>query len=281
MARSTPNAWTSASRGMTPFIVGLVVRDLARAQQELTAALGFAWGDVVQSDAVGWPLKVTYARTSEPYLQLIESCPDSPWEALGDGRLDHIDVWAADFEVDSRRLEAAGFSLEIESAVTGRVWRLYRAKHSRLRVEMHYPNERAAAMRRSTFGLPDPGASPVGPTYRGVGILVSKLEPAIEELQDGLSLTFADPIEILVDGQPARMTRSLEHPYLALTEHQRGSSPGNGVLGLDHLVYRLGSHEAQSLRTAGLQAGASWQVGDEASPCYRSRWCGTGLMLEA
>jgi hypothetical protein len=273
---------SSVTNTLVPFIVGLVVSDLDRALDELAVSLGFNWSPVVTAESAGWSLRVVYAQTSEPYFQVIEGQRDSPWDPRDGPRLDHVDIWAGDYEADSRRLEAAGFVREIESTLAGRTWRLYRASLSRLRVELHYPNQEAAAARRSLFGLVEDNQMDSSPRYTGVGLYVKDLAAAADEISCGLGMTFLQPTDAMIGSTQTRTTRTAGMPYIRLTEWpQAESAHQSGAVGIDHLIYATSTRRPEEDRivAAGMTPGDGWTIAGDDYGTYSGAWSGLTLLL--
>ena len=97
------------------FQVGFVVPDLEAAMKELGAALGVEMIGPQERDLGGeGVLRIAFARTPAPYLELIEGQPGSVWDSTGGPRIHHLGYWSDDMDADSARLEAAGMPREID-----------------------------------------------------------------------------------------------------------------------------------------------------------------------
>jgi hypothetical protein len=97
------------------FQVGFVVPDLEAAMEELGAALGVEMIGPQERDlGKGLVLRIAFARTPAPYLELIEGPPGSIWDSTGGARIHHLGYWSEDMDADSARLEAAGMAREID-----------------------------------------------------------------------------------------------------------------------------------------------------------------------
>ncbi len=59
-------------------------------------------------------LRIAFARTPRPYLELIEGPPGSIWDSTDGPRMHHLAYWSEDMDADSTRLEAAGLKREID-----------------------------------------------------------------------------------------------------------------------------------------------------------------------
>ncbi len=138
------------------FQVGVLVEDIEAARDELGAALGLDWSDVVTREIGEWSIRVCFAKQGPPYLELIEGPPGSPWEITDGSRIDHIGFWADDLAESKQRLEAAGLPMEIDGSKFGGVFTYHRGRRSGLRVELIDGDTRAAFYER--WGLEPPNA---------------------------------------------------------------------------------------------------------------------------
>jgi hypothetical protein len=96
------------------FQVGVAVQNLEQAMEELSAALGITWKEPQDRDVDGMQFRVAFADTSKPYLELIEGGPGSPWDATDGSHLHHLGYWSEDKAADMARLDAAGFTTEMD-----------------------------------------------------------------------------------------------------------------------------------------------------------------------
>jgi catechol 2,3-dioxygenase-like lactoylglutathione lyase family enzyme len=107
-------------RGPVLHHVGIVVADLARAMEESTAALGYAWNPPV---TLTMPLRggdrefvatvsCAMSANGSPRLELIEAVPGTCWgpETVGQH---HLALWVEDLAAASERLAAAGCPREL------------------------------------------------------------------------------------------------------------------------------------------------------------------------
>jgi Glyoxalase/Bleomycin resistance protein/Dioxygenase superfamily len=93
------------------FQVGFVVPDIEDAMASMGAALGVSWCDVIDRELEDVTLRVTFARTAAPYLELIEALPGTLWAAPDGPAPHHIGYWCEDVQAESARYEAAGLPL--------------------------------------------------------------------------------------------------------------------------------------------------------------------------
>ncbi|MBV9996689.1 MAG: VOC family protein [Caulobacteraceae bacterium] len=92
---------------------GIVVRNIERAQAELSELLGLHWHRAIASDGLrdtpeGVKLinsRFCYSKEGPPYFELLEQRPGTIWEKTG---LHHIGVWTDDFHAESARFDACG-----------------------------------------------------------------------------------------------------------------------------------------------------------------------------
>lgn len=97
------------------FQVGFVVPDLEAAMEEIGAALGVEMIGPQERDlGDGRVLRIAFARTPPPYLELIEGPAGSIWHSNGGAKIHHLGCWSEDMDADSARLEAAGMAREID-----------------------------------------------------------------------------------------------------------------------------------------------------------------------
>ncbi len=111
-----------SARPLSPhYHVGIVVRDLAAAQAQLTELLGVTWGPVMHLDATDYrdgsdrdlvlPTTICYS-VDEPRLELIQELPGSVWVCNEHSNLHHIGFWSDDLTGDSTELTGAGCPLQ-------------------------------------------------------------------------------------------------------------------------------------------------------------------------
>jgi hypothetical protein len=96
------------------FQVGFVVPDLEAAMAELGAGLGVEMLGPLERDVGDGVLRIAFAMTAPPYLELIQGPPGSLWDATAGPRMHHLGYWSDDLDADSARLEAAGMALELD-----------------------------------------------------------------------------------------------------------------------------------------------------------------------
>jgi hypothetical protein len=112
-----------STRALSPhYHVGIVVRDLAAAQAQLTELLGITWGPVMHLDGTDYrdssgrdlvlPTTICYS-VDEPRLELIHELPGSVWVCNEHSNLHHIGFWSDDLIVDSTELTGAGCPMQI------------------------------------------------------------------------------------------------------------------------------------------------------------------------
>lgn len=93
------------------FQVGLVVPDLEDAMSTISAAQGVGWCDVLDRRLDDVTLRISFARTAPPYLELIEAVPGTLWDAPNGPMPHHIGYWCEDVEAESARYLAAGLPM--------------------------------------------------------------------------------------------------------------------------------------------------------------------------
>jgi catechol 2,3-dioxygenase-like lactoylglutathione lyase family enzyme len=102
-----------------PYHIGMLVSDLDAARQTLGTALGIRWTEIYTVELNGYGARIAFSL-DEPYLELCEGTPGSPWKSKGDGiELHHLGYWTSDFDRDAKRLEAAGLVNEWDGQSEG------------------------------------------------------------------------------------------------------------------------------------------------------------------
>jgi catechol 2,3-dioxygenase-like lactoylglutathione lyase family enzyme len=106
----------------TPYHVGIIVSDLARAKSQLTEQLGLSWGPVLHldhsefrgGDGEDLLLPTTFCYSVEqPCLEIIEEVPGSVWVRNDHSNLHHVGFWSDDFANDAARLDQAGCPMQL------------------------------------------------------------------------------------------------------------------------------------------------------------------------
>ena len=139
---------------MEPFFqVGILVPDLERAMQELSAAQNVTWGTVAARQYNDWKFRRVFSKEGPPYIELIEGPPGSPWDCGGSPKLDHLQWWSDDMQKDTQRMEAAGLTLDTDGKKLGGPFRYFRAPATGMRVELIDASNRAGY--RERWGIAD------------------------------------------------------------------------------------------------------------------------------
>ena len=139
---------------MRPFYhVGLVVPRLEPAMDELGGALETEWTPIAEREIGEWALRVVFARSGPPFMELIEGPAGSPWEAHDGPRLHHLGWWVADRAAERARLSDQGLEPAVDGMAIGSVFDYYDAPRSGLRIELVDEEHRAAFHER--WGLPE------------------------------------------------------------------------------------------------------------------------------
>jgi hypothetical protein len=129
------------------FHVGIVVPDLEAAMEELGAAMGFEWSGPLERDLGKWVVRAAFARTSPPYVELIQSIPGSVWETAPGAPFHHLSYWCDELESTSSALAETGMALELDLGFAR-----YHLTASGTRIELLDADIRAAFDER--WGLP-------------------------------------------------------------------------------------------------------------------------------
>lgn len=151
---------------MEPFFqVGIIVEDIEASMKELSDAQGVKWGEVANRKYQQWNFKRVFSLQGPPYIELIEGPPGSPWDASKGSRIDHLQWWTKDMEADSRRMEAAGLTVDIDgvnnSPIVGPdgakkpgIYRYFNAPKTGMRLELIDESQRA--VHRQRWGIDKP-----------------------------------------------------------------------------------------------------------------------------
>jgi len=103
------------------FHVGIVVADLDAASARFTELLGCAWGPVAENDIevrdadgndLVLPNRICYS-TQEPYLELIQEQPGTPWVCNEHSNLHHIGFFSDDLVANAATFADVRCPLEI------------------------------------------------------------------------------------------------------------------------------------------------------------------------
>ncbi len=102
--------------------VGIVVADLAAAQDRLTELLGVTWGPVLRLDEVAYrdgaghdlllPTAMCYS-VGHPSIELIEETPGTIWVSNEHSNLHHLGFWTGALRDGSADLVGSGCPLEL------------------------------------------------------------------------------------------------------------------------------------------------------------------------
>jgi hypothetical protein len=114
------------------FQIGIAVRNIEQAMEELGAALGVEWVGPKVREFGPTTLRAAFARTRPPYLELIEGSPGSIWDAPAGSFIHHLGYWSDDLKADAARLEASGVHLELDLGHA----RYHRGTSSGTRIEL-------------------------------------------------------------------------------------------------------------------------------------------------
>lgn len=138
------------------FQVGLLVKDLDAARDELGRAVGLEWGETLVREAGEWSMRTCFSLQGPPYVELIEGPPGSPWDPGELPHIDHIGFWALDIPLAKERLEREGLELEIDGSALGSAvpFSYHRSRAAGVRIELIDDSARAAFYER--WQLVDP-----------------------------------------------------------------------------------------------------------------------------
>jgi hypothetical protein len=132
------------------FQVGFVVPDLESAMEEIGTSLGVEMVAPQERDVGVGTLRISFAKTPPPYIELIQGPPGSVWDGTGGSRIHHLGYWSADMDEDGAQLEAGGMPLELDLGYA----RYHRsASNEGVRIELIALAHRATFFTR--WGLPE------------------------------------------------------------------------------------------------------------------------------
>jgi len=103
------------------FHVGVRVRDLDAAMDELGTGLGLRWSAVVEREQPVWTpsggtasarLRFTYSAEGPQHVELLEGGPGSIWDSEDRPGVHHAGVWVDDVASVTEALVAEGWALE-------------------------------------------------------------------------------------------------------------------------------------------------------------------------
>lgn len=147
------------------FQVGFVVADIDAAMEELQKAQDVRWGKVVERQFKHWKFKRVFSLDGPPYIELVQGPPGSPWDASKGSRIDHLQWWTEDMASDTKRMEAAGVTIDTDgvrdSPITQPdgskkpgIFRYFNAPASGMRIELIDSSVRAN--HRERWGIDEP-----------------------------------------------------------------------------------------------------------------------------
>jgi lactoylglutathione lyase len=108
------------------FHIGIRVTDLSAAMDEVGRSHAVTWASVQDRTMDIWlpdvgpasfRLALTYSCEGPVHLELMEGWPGSPWDVRGGGAgVHHLGYWVDDVRVETERLLADGWTLELAAA---------------------------------------------------------------------------------------------------------------------------------------------------------------------
>jgi catechol 2,3-dioxygenase-like lactoylglutathione lyase family enzyme len=107
------------------FHIGIRVPDIDQAMAEIGAAMGVTWASVQDREMSVWlpdhgpasmRLALTYSVEGPVHLELLQGPPGSIWDGADAPGAHHFGVWSDDVGGETRRLLAAGWTLELAAA---------------------------------------------------------------------------------------------------------------------------------------------------------------------
>lgn len=125
------------------FQVGILVKNLENAMEELTQAQNVRWGAIANRQYNDWKFRRVFSMEGPPYIELIEGPPGSPWDCGGASKLEHLQWWTDDMEADTRRFLAAGLTIDTDGVKLGGPFRYFRGPATGMRYELIDSAQRA------------------------------------------------------------------------------------------------------------------------------------------
>jgi hypothetical protein len=130
-------------RASDQFHVGIVVADLDRELERLTAVAGYQWGTEVHVDTsvllpageVTVDFRFRYS-VDTPRLELIQQQDGTLWMPVEGSGVHHLGYWSDDIAADGAALDGAGFHREASGMDGGAVNWAYYAGEGRPRIEL-------------------------------------------------------------------------------------------------------------------------------------------------
>lgn len=104
------------------FHVGVRVRNIEAAMVDLSAGLGITWATIAEREQPVWtpsegaytlPLRFTYSVQGPQHVELLQGPPGSVWDGADLPGVHHHGIWTDDVAVETERLVAAGWTLEL------------------------------------------------------------------------------------------------------------------------------------------------------------------------
>ena len=102
--------------------VGVRVRDLEAAMDEIGKGVGITWAQVVERDQPVWtpadggysiPLRFTYSCEGPQHVELLQGAPGSIWDGTDWPGVHHQGIWVDDVAAETERLVGLGWTLEL------------------------------------------------------------------------------------------------------------------------------------------------------------------------
>ncbi|MFJ9127748.1 VOC family protein [Streptomyces sp. NPDC102340] len=122
-----PEGAVPALKASDLYHTGIVVPDVEAAMARMSEAAGYRWTRVEARDtqvrlANGTDrvlaLSYTYSLDA-PHIELVQEIPGTPWTATARTAAHHLGYFCDDIPATSKRLEDAGFALEVCGVVDG------------------------------------------------------------------------------------------------------------------------------------------------------------------
>jgi catechol 2,3-dioxygenase-like lactoylglutathione lyase family enzyme len=123
---------------VTYFHVGYIVPDLEAGMDELTRVLGVTWREPIDRSSpyndMRW--RLVYSSGPQPWIELVEGRPGTPWHCTDGPLLHHIGAFTYDLDADVARFEAAGGRIEVDGREISGRWIYFRVPQTGALIEL-------------------------------------------------------------------------------------------------------------------------------------------------
>jgi hypothetical protein len=143
-----------------PFHICFAVPDLEQAMDDLATFADVRWKAIERDELDGWSYRLALSA-DDPFIELIEGPPGSPWDAADGPRFDHLGWWCESLDDTTDQLADAGHALVLDGRVHGRRFAYHRVDSVGTRFEFVDVARRGRLLEQ--WGLTAHGAHPADP----------------------------------------------------------------------------------------------------------------------